>query len=258
MLIKKSCEKSWRGAERTLVQPRIVATMTGPHGKKHRRFQKDCCLRNCDVSLLTVHPPDVCCRFGVSLKNQQKARNMCKPLINYVCSVILEQLEKKKMFFLGATPNLANVRRSDGKSNLLGQEREVMGEPLLRKPGFVFVLPSVMEQNVKWKREMDLEELPKTASLERVTSLMHELKQQDVRVATLSVRRVSPYLVSISSNHNIQLKPCSCRGVAECGDPPVQYSSESVSDKCSNWGAIRLRPSAKRIPQNFKCLIMVR
>ena len=48
---------------------------------------------------------------------------MCKPLINYVCSVILEQLEKKKMFFLGATPNLANVRRSDGKSNLLGQER---------------------------------------------------------------------------------------------------------------------------------------
>ena len=34
---------------------------------------------------------------------------------------------------------------------------------------------------MKWKREMDLEELPKTASLERVTSLMHELKQQDVR-----------------------------------------------------------------------------
>ena len=47
-------------------------------------------------------------------------------------------------------------------------------------------------------------------------------------VATLSVRRVSPYQVSISSNHNIQLKPCSCRGVAECGDPPVQCSSESI------------------------------
>ena len=35
--------------------------------------------------------------------------------------------------------------------------------------------------------------------------------------------------VSISNNHNIQLKPCSCRGVAECGDPPVQCSSESIS-----------------------------
>ena len=67
-----------------------------------------------------------------------------------------------------------------------------------------------------------------------------------------------PYQVSISSNHNIQLKPCSCRGEAECGDPPVQCSSESVSVKCSNWGAIRLRPSANRMPQNFKCLIMVR
>ena len=49
-----------------------------------------------------VHPPDVCCRSRVSLKSQQKARNMCKPLINHVCSVILEQLRKKKLVFLGA------------------------------------------------------------------------------------------------------------------------------------------------------------
>ena len=41
------------------------------------------------------------------------------------------------------------------------------------------------------------------------------------QVATLSVRRVSPYQVSVSSKHNIQLKPCSCRGVAEWGDPRI-------------------------------------
>ena len=36
-------------------------------------------------------------------------------------------------------------------------------------------------------------------------------------LATLlsKLSRVSPCQVSISSNHNIQLKPCSCRGVAE-------------------------------------------
>ena len=55
-----------------------------------------------------------------------------------------------------------------------------MGETVFRKPGFVFVLPSGAEQNVKQKPEMDLVELPKTASLEQVTNLMRELKQQDV------------------------------------------------------------------------------
>ena len=38
---------------------------------------------------------------------------------------------------------------------------------------------------------------------------------------------------------------------------PSQYSLESIAEKSSSWGAIRLRPSAKRIPQNFKCLFMV-
>ena len=38
---------------------------------------------------------------------------------------------------------------------------------------------------------------------------------------------------------------------------PSQCSLESIVHKCSNWGAIRLRPSAKRIPQNFQCLFMV-
>ena len=85
-----------------------------------------------------------------------------------------------------------------------------------------------------------------------LATLLSKMSRNSERSASVAIPG------SISSNHNIHLKPCSCRGVAECGDPPVQCSSESVSVKCSNWGAIRLRPSAKRIPQNFKCLIMVR
>ena len=84
LLIKKSCEKSWRGAESKLIQPRILATKTGPHGKKHRTFQEEegfdfrktavrhlviAELRRFSLDSVTVHPPDVCCRFGVSLKN---------------------------------------------------------------------------------------------------------------------------------------------------------------------------------------------
>ena len=60
------------------------------------------------------------------------------------------------------------------------EKGQVMGETVLREPGFVFVPPSVVEQNVKQKPEMDLAELPKTASLKQVTNLMRELKQQDV------------------------------------------------------------------------------
>ena len=57
-----------------------------------------------------------------------------------------------------------------------------MGDTVLRQPGFVFVPPSVAEQNVKRKPEMDLAELPKTASLEQVNDLMREIQQQDVCV----------------------------------------------------------------------------
>ena len=69
------------------------------------------------------------------------------------------------------------------------------------------------------------------------TSPCHLRRCSPRQVETLSVRRVSPYQISMSNNHNIQLKPCSCRGVAQCGDPPVQCLSE--------LGAIPLRPSAK-------------
>ena len=65
-------------------------------------------------------------------------------------------------------------------SRISKDKREVMGETVLRKLGFVFIPSSVVEQNAKRKPEMDLEELPKTASLEQVTNLMRELKQQDV------------------------------------------------------------------------------
>ena len=54
------------------------------------------------------------------------------------------------------------------------------GRDSVQKTGLVFIPPSVVEQNVKQKPEMDLAELRKTASLDQVTNLMKELKQQDV------------------------------------------------------------------------------
>ena len=39
-LIKKSCVKTLRGAENKLVQLRILASKTGPQGKKQRMFQE--------------------------------------------------------------------------------------------------------------------------------------------------------------------------------------------------------------------------
>ena len=65
---------------------------------------------------------------------------MCKPLVDHVCSVILELLRKKKFVFLGAswpvwTLNLASVRKVQAS---------------------------------------------KTASLEQVIDLMREIQQQDV------------------------------------------------------------------------------
>ena len=207
LLIKKSCEKSCRGAESKLVQPRILAMKIGPHGKKHRTFQEEegfiferllsdtWSLWNCDVSLLILLLSILLtCVVGLVFlsKNLQKARNVCKPLINYVCSVILEQLKKKKLIFLGAprpvwTLNLTNVRKVQAmvklgvmESRISLDKREVVGETVFRKPGFVFVPPSVVEQNVKRKPEMNLEELRETASLEQVTNSMHKLKQQDV------------------------------------------------------------------------------
>ena len=46
---------------------------------------------------------------------------------------------------------------------------------MIRKPGIVFVPPSVVEQSVK----MNIN-LPKTVSLEQVKTLVRELEQEDV------------------------------------------------------------------------------
>ena len=94
VLIQKSCRQTWRGAECVLVHPRICATKTGPAGQKQRMFQEEegfyfrdaatrrlifAELRRFSLDSVTVHPPDVVCRSGFSLKYQQKVRGKCKP-----------------------------------------------------------------------------------------------------------------------------------------------------------------------------------
>ena len=64
---------------------------------------------------------------------------------------------------------------SGGKSNLLGQQRSD-GRDSAQKTRFCVRSPTGVEQNVKQKPETNFEELLKTASLEQVTNLMHELK----------------------------------------------------------------------------------
>ena len=105
-------------------------------------------------------------------------------VISCVCSVILEQWKRKKLVSLGAprptwTLNLASVRKVQamGKLGVEGsritlKKEHVMGETVLRKLGFEFVPPSVVEQNVKQKPEIDLANMPKAVSLEQVTNWM--------------------------------------------------------------------------------------
>ena len=111
MLIQEPCDKSWSGAECNLVQHRILATKTDPHGRKHRTCQeeerfdsrKSVARRFVSAELLrsspdsvSDRPPDASCWSGASLKSQQKARNKCKPLVSRTCKVILELLEKEE------------------------------------------------------------------------------------------------------------------------------------------------------------------
>ena len=116
---------------------------------------------------------------------------MCKPPVNHVCRVSFELLRQDKLFFFGApwpvlSPKFAGVKDVQivgklgvTKSRISVNDSEVMGETALRKQGFVFVLPSVVEQNVKRKPEMDRAELPKTASMKQLTDLMRGIQQQD-------------------------------------------------------------------------------
>ena len=65
---------------------------------------------------VTVRPPDVVCRSGISFQIQQKVRGKCKPLVKHVCSLIHEQLRREKLVFWGApwpawTLDLASVKK---------------------------------------------------------------------------------------------------------------------------------------------------
>ena len=160
MLFQKSCDQSWSGAQCKLVQPRILATKTDLYGRKHRIHQEQGCfdlhesasrrlvsaeLCRSSHDSVTVHPPDVSCRSGVSPKSQQKACNMCKPLVNHLCRVILEPLRKKKLGFPGTpwpvwTVNPASVREVQAvrklgvmKSRTSVNKSEVIGEAVIRK-----------------------------------------------------------------------------------------------------------------------------
>ena len=171
VLIQKSCPHTWRGAECVLVQPRVCATKTEdgfdfrdaatrrPISADLRRFSLDC---------VTVHLPDVVCRSRFPLKHQQKARGKCKPLVNHVCSLIHGQLRREKLVFLGApwpawTLDLASVQKIQAmgklgvtRSRQTFGKKQVLGGSVVRKPGIMFVLPSVVEQSVKLKSELDL------------------------------------------------------------------------------------------------------
>ena len=83
LLIKKSFEKSWRRAESKLIQPRILVRRQAHMGRDTERFRKEgfdfrktavrllvsAELRRFSPDSVIVHPPGLCCRFGVSLKN---------------------------------------------------------------------------------------------------------------------------------------------------------------------------------------------
>ena len=188
MLIQKSCRQTWRGAECVLVQPRICATKTGPTGQKQRIFQEEdgfdfrdaatrrqisAELRRFSPDSVTVHPPDVVCRSGFSLKNQQKVRGKCKPLVNHVCSLIHEQLRREKLVFLGApwpawTLDLASVQKIQAmgklgvtRSRQTFGKKQVLGGSVIRKPCIMFVPPSVVEQSAKLKSGLDLKNFTK-------------------------------------------------------------------------------------------------
>ena len=185
-----------------LFQPRICATKTGPAGQKQRIFQdedgfdfRDAAtrrlisaeLRRFSPDSVTVHPPDVVCRSGFSLKNQQQVRGKCKPLVNHVCSLIHDQLRREKLVFLGAPWPAWSEQKIQAMEKLgVTRSREtcgkkqVLGGSVIRKPGTMFVPPSVVEQGVILKSGLDLKKLSKTVSLEQVKTLVRELEQEDV------------------------------------------------------------------------------
>ena len=159
---------------------------TGPHGKKHRTFQEEegfylrqlrrlasAELRRFSPDCVTVNPPDVCCRSSVSLKKSAEGSQHVQSCLQ--CDSRTFEVEESG--FLGApwpvwTLNLDSVSNVQAvgklgmmKSRTSVNNSEVMGETVFRKSGFAFVVPSVVEPNVKRKPEMDLGEVPKTNNM---------------------------------------------------------------------------------------------
>ena len=109
-----------------------------------------------------------------------------------MCSLIHEQLKREKLVFLGAawpawTLDLASVQKIQvmGKLGVTRSrqtfwKKQVLGCSVIRKPGILFVPPSVVEQSAKLKSGLDLKMLPKTVSLEQVKNLVRELEPEDV------------------------------------------------------------------------------
>ena len=112
LIPKNHAVQTWRGAESVLVQPTICATKNRScTGQKQRMFQEEdgfdfreaairrlisAELRRFSLDSVTVHPPDVFCRSGISLKNQQKMRGKCNPLVNHVCNPDSRTIEKRE------------------------------------------------------------------------------------------------------------------------------------------------------------------
>ena len=134
-------------------------------------------LRRFSPDSVTVHHPDVVSGF---LSKISRRRGKRKPLVNHVCSLIHEQLRREKLVFLGApwpawTLDLASVQKMQAmmKLGVTGSrqtfgKKQVLGGSVVRKPGLMLVLPSVVGQSVKLKSGLDLQNLHKTVSMEQV------------------------------------------------------------------------------------------
>ena len=207
VLIQKSCRQTWRGAESVLVQSRICATKTGPTSQKQRMFQEEngfdfrdaatrrlisAELRRFYPDSVPVHPPDVVCRSGFSLKNQQKVRGKCKPLVNSCVQYDSRTIKKRETGFLGralacvnsgsrqCAENSSNGKAGSDKKSSNFREVAGPGRQCDQKTWHCVGSPLVVEQNVKLKSGLDLKKLPKTVSLEQVKTLVRELEQEDV------------------------------------------------------------------------------
>ena len=111
VLVQKSCLQTWRGAECVLVPTQNLCHENRSYRSETENVPglnvfRDAATRRLISAELprfspgSAHPPDVVCRAGISLKNQQKVRGKCKPLVSHLCSLIREQLRREILVFL--------------------------------------------------------------------------------------------------------------------------------------------------------------